>query len=77
MSSDKKDQVRNATGSDNVSVKLLLEALEENGIDEITTLLNKLYAAGQIPPDISKLHLKQCQRNLWEQSMNYIERPVF
>ena len=42
-----------ATGPDSISVELL-EALEDYGIDKITTLLNQIYDSGHIPPDISK-----------------------
>ena len=43
-----------ATGPDSISVELL-EALEDYGIHEITTLeLIEIFDFGQIPPDISK-----------------------
>ena len=45
-----------ATCPRSISVELL-EALEVYGIDKnikITTLLNKIYGTGQIPPDIPK-----------------------
>ena len=42
-----------ATCQDSISVELL-KALEDYGINKITTLLNEIYDTGQIPSDISK-----------------------
>ncbi|RUS77743.1 hypothetical protein EGW08_014502 [Elysia chlorotica] len=42
-----------ATGPDNISVELL-EALDDYGMDKITSLLNEIYETGQIPADITK-----------------------
>ena len=42
-----------AIGPVSILVKLL-GALEDNGIDQITTLLNEIYNTGQIPPDNSE-----------------------
>ena len=41
-----------ATGPDRMSVELL-EALKDDGINKIATLLNEIYNRVQIPPDIS------------------------
>ena len=49
----RKMKLGKATGPDTVSVELL-EALEDYGIDQIKTLINKIYDKGQIPPEISK-----------------------
>ena len=49
----RKMKLGKAMGLDSVSVELL-EALEDYGIDKITTLLNEIYDTSQIPPDISK-----------------------
>ncbi|GFN80361.1 hypothetical protein PoB_000686700 [Plakobranchus ocellatus] len=43
-----------ATGPDNISVELILEALEDFGIGKVTHLLNEIYDTGQIPTDLSK-----------------------
>ena len=57
-----KDEVREAirkmktgkaTGPDGLSIKLI-EALEEYGIEKVTTLLNEIYDTGQIPVDMSR-----------------------
>ena len=59
-----------ATGPGSISVELL-EALEDYGIDKITTLLNEIYDTGQIPSDISKsIFFFHCQRNQGKQSVN-------
>ena len=42
-----------ATGPDSITLELL-EALEDYGIDKITTLLNEIFGTSQITPDISK-----------------------
>ena len=52
----RKIKVGKAIGPGSTLVELL-EALEVSGIDKnvkITTLLNKIYGTGQIPPDIPK-----------------------
>ena len=58
----KKDEVREAmrkmktgkaTGPDGLSIELI-EALEEYGIEKVTTLLNEIYDTGQIPVDMSR-----------------------
>ena len=49
----RKMKLGKATSPDSISVKLLeLEALQDYGIDRITTLLNEIYDSGQISPDI-------------------------
>ena len=57
-----KDEVREAmrkmktgkaTGPDGLSIELI-EALEEYGIEKVTTLLNEIYDTGQIPVDMSR-----------------------
>ena len=57
-----KDEVRKAmrkmktgkaTGPDGLSIELI-EALEEYGIEKVTTLLNEIYDTGQIPVDMSR-----------------------
>ena len=57
-----KDEVREAmrkmktgkaTGPDGLSIELI-EALEEFGIEKVTTLLNEIYDTGQIPVDMSR-----------------------
>ena len=57
-----KDEVREAmikmktgkaTGPDGLSIELI-EALEEDGIEKVTTLLNEIYDTGQIPVDMSR-----------------------
>ena len=57
-----KDEVREAmikmktgkaTGLDGLSIELI-EALEEYGIEKVTTLLNEIYDTGQIPVDMSR-----------------------
>ena len=56
-----KDEVREAmrkmkkgkaNGPDGLSIELI-EALEEYGIEKVTTLLNEIYDTGQIPVDMS------------------------
>ena len=42
-----------ATGPDGLSIELI-EALEEYGIEKVTTLLNEIYDIGQIPVDMSR-----------------------
>ena len=42
-----------ATGPDGLSIELI-EALEEDGIEKVTTLLNEIYDTGQIPVDMSR-----------------------
>ena len=42
-----------ATGPDGLSIELI-EALEEYGIEKVTTLLNEIYDTGQIPVDMSR-----------------------
>ena len=42
-----------ATGPDGLSIELI-EALEEYGIEKVTTLLNEIYDTGQIAVDISR-----------------------
>ena len=49
----RKMKLINATGPVSISVELL-EALEDYGIDKISTLLNEIYETGQIPSHISK-----------------------
>ena len=41
---------------------VLLKALEDYGIDEITTLLNEIYAAARFRPTSLILYLLHCQR---------------
>ena len=57
-----KDEVREAmrkmktgkaTGPDGLSIELI-KALEEFGIEKVTTLLNEIYDTGQIPVDMSR-----------------------
>ena len=42
-----------ATGPDGLFIELI-EALEEYGIEKVTTLLNEIYDTGQIPVDMSR-----------------------
>ena len=49
----RKMKLGKATGPHIISVELL-EALEDYGIDKVTTLHNEIHDTGQIPPDISK-----------------------
>ena len=42
-----------ATDPDGLSIELI-EALEEYGIEKVTTLLNEIYNTGQIPVDMSR-----------------------
>ena len=42
-----------ATGPDGLSIELI-EALEEDGIEKVTTMLNEIYDTGQIPVDMSR-----------------------
>ena len=42
-----------ATRPDSISVELI-EAIEDYGIDKITTLLDEIFDPGQFPPDIFK-----------------------
>ncbi|GFR64660.1 LINE-1 retrotransposable element ORF2 protein [Elysia marginata] len=51
-----KDEVRaagKATGPDGVAVEIK-EALEEYGVEKLTSLLNEIYDTGEIPTDISR-----------------------
>ena len=49
----RKMKMGKATGPDGLSIELI-EALEEFGIEKVTTLLNKIYDTGQIPVDMSR-----------------------
>ena len=49
----RKMKLRKATGPDNIYLQIL-EILGDYGVDKITTLVNKIYDTGQIPPDISE-----------------------
>ncbi|GFS20164.1 LINE-1 retrotransposable element ORF2 protein [Elysia marginata] len=42
-----------ATGPDGVAVEMI-EALEEYGVEKLTSLLNEIYDTGEIPTDISR-----------------------
>ncbi|GFR82666.1 hypothetical protein ElyMa_000632200 [Elysia marginata] len=42
-----------ATGPDGVAVEMI-EALEEYGVEKLTSILNEIYDTGEIPADISR-----------------------
>ena len=42
-----------ATGPDNISIEMI-EALEDFGIIQLTTILNQIYETGNIPEDLMK-----------------------
>ncbi|GFR59542.1 hypothetical protein ElyMa_001797200 [Elysia marginata] len=42
-----------ATGPDGVAVEMI-EALEEYGVEKLTSLLNEIYDTGEIPADVSR-----------------------
>ncbi|GFR98655.1 LINE-1 retrotransposable element ORF2 protein [Elysia marginata] len=49
----KKMKAGKATGPDGVAVEMI-EALEEYGVEKLTSLLNEIYDTGEIPTDISR-----------------------